>query len=191
MKLCDTCGNELPDDAAVCPFCETAQSSESSDHAWHTPGGHDWYTGSENDFDKVDKHESDIPSGSGRQPPSGRHPESGHQQVMVVNLEAGMPIVRDALTVLDMKIREARQQGYQVIKVIHGWGSSGQGGRIKAALPSHLDQCRKQRIIKGYLPGEKYSNTTPRGRHLISKYPELDATIRSDRRNPGITIIEL
>ncbi|MEX0680029.1 MAG: Smr/MutS family protein [Balneolales bacterium] len=102
-----------------------------------------------------------------------------------------MPAVAQALALLDIKISEAHLRGTGLIRVIHGWGSTGTGGRIKAALPQHLNDLKQRKIILDYLPGSQYSDTIPRGRHLLSKFPDLKTTIRPDRRNPGITLIEL
>lgn len=184
MKICDTCGNELPDDIVTCPFCETRQSPQSTVH----PPDAQTKSGK--------RHES-SPKKAGKKSKTAKIPAIGdpddslNQQIMDLNLKAGKPRVDHALNLLDMKIHEAKLQGIKLIKVVHGWGSSGEGGQIKAALPSRLDELKHRRVIRAYLPGEKYSNTTPQGQHLISNYPELQSTIRPDRRNPGITLIEI
>ncbi len=111
--------------------------------------------------------------------------------VLTVNLEAGKPDVAQALAHLDIKIAEFRQQGVALIKVIHGWGSSGSGGRIKAALPAHLAHLRRRRIIRGFVAGDQFAVSTRQGARLISKFPALKESISSTRKNPGITFIEL
>ncbi len=113
------------------------------------------------------------------------------QQVLTVNIESGMPDVAQALAQLDMKLGVARQQGAALVKVIHGWGSTGAGGRIKAALPQHLTDLKRRRIIRGYVPGDQFAISTRQGAQLISKYPVLKETMNTDRKNPGITFVEL
>lgn len=47
-----------------------------------------------------------------------------------LNLEAGFPSVDDAQRRLLAEMQSARQDGLRVLKVIHGWGSSGEGGKL-------------------------------------------------------------
>ena len=43
----------------------------------------------------------------------------------IVNLEAGMPMVADAMTALNREIRLAKRHGLAAVKLIHGFGSTG------------------------------------------------------------------
>lgn len=113
------------------------------------------------------------------------------QQILTVNIESGMPDVAQALAQLDIKLGVARQQGAALVRVIHGWGSTGAGGRIKTALPQHLTDLKRRRTIRGYVPGDQFAISTRQGAHLISKYPVLKETMNTDRKNPGITFVEL
>ena len=112
-------------------------------------------------------------------------------EIITLNLETGMPDVEQALARIDMKVSEARQQGIRLIRLIHGWGSSGTGGRIKEALPQHLADLKRRRVIRGYVQGEHYSISTRQGNDLLTRYPALKATLPTDRKNPGITFVEL
>ena len=47
-----------------------------------------------------------------------------------INLEAGFPSVDDARRRLVSEMQSARARGVRVIKVVHGWGSSGEGGTL-------------------------------------------------------------
>jgi hypothetical protein len=111
--------------------------------------------------------------------------------VLTVNIESGMPDVAQALALLDINLSVARRQGAALVKVIHGWGSTGAGGRIKAALPRHLADLKRRRVIRGYVPGDQFAISTRQGAHLISKYPVLKETMNADRKNQGITFVEL
>lgn len=140
----------------------------------------------------------DIPNGLGRCYRCGaplparstlRRAASGRPTT--VNLKTGLPTVAKALAVLDTRIDEARVRGVRLLRVIHGWGSSGTGGGIKAAIPKHLARLRRQRIIHDFVAGEHYSETTTEGRGLLARYPALKAELHNDRLNRGITFIEL
>ena len=47
-----------------------------------------------------------------------------------LNLEAGFPTIDDARRRLLSEMQSARARGVRVIKVVHGWGSSGEGGKL-------------------------------------------------------------
>jgi hypothetical protein len=51
-----------------------------------------------------------------------------------VNLEEGLPSVEQARTRLVSEITSARSAGTRLLKVIHGYGSSGVGGDLRIAL---------------------------------------------------------
>ena len=49
-----------------------------------------------------------------------------------LNLELGWPTVDQALRRLDAELEAARKMNTPLMKLIHGYGSSGKGGRIRA-----------------------------------------------------------
>ncbi len=155
MDVCDTCGNEIPGNPAMCPYCGSPQTNSQTS------------------------------------PRKQKQPKSAHQEIMTLNLEAGMPEVEQALARIDIRVSEARQQGVSMIRLIHGYGSSGVGGRIKKALPRHLADLKRRRIIRGFVHGENYAISTRQGDRLLSKYRTLKDSLPTDRKNPGITFIEL
>ena len=44
------------------------------------------------------------------------------------NVEAGLPTLDEARRLVIEEIKRAKREGMKVLKVIHGYGSSGQGG---------------------------------------------------------------
>ena len=78
-------------------------------------------------------------------------------KVRVVNLEAGKPTVEQARAKLNSEIARARSAGVSVLKIIHGYGSSGVGGRLRGAIRSSLRKRRKEKRIRTFVPGEKWS----------------------------------
>ena len=112
-------------------------------------------------------------------------------RLRTINIEAGMPLVEEGLARLEKELARAMQAGVDVVRVIHGYGSTGRGGKLRDACRTYLSRMRKARKIRTFLPGEDYSKTTNSGRNLISRCPDLRADERSDRQNPGITFVEL
>jgi DNA-nicking Smr family endonuclease len=111
--------------------------------------------------------------------------------VAVIDLEHGHLTVRDALLKLDARIASERMLGTKVLKVIHGWGSSGRGGAIKNSLPAHLDSLKKRGQIRAYIRGEAYDQFTEDGRRLVRQHKQLHQSFQSDVGNPGITLVIL
>jgi dsDNA-specific endonuclease/ATPase MutS2 len=60
-------------------------------------------------------------------------PTQPRVKVKTVNLEAGLPRVEEALIRLAREIANARQMKIRVLRIIHGWGSSGKGGKLRDA----------------------------------------------------------
>lgn len=99
--------------------------------------------------------------------------------------------MEQALERLERDLREARPCGAKVVRVIHGYGSSGRGGKIRDAVRRELGRKLARCEVKAVTLGESYSSTTNAGRDLLSRFKELKPTERSDSANPGITIVEL
>jgi hypothetical protein len=58
--------------------------------------------------------------------------------IKTVNLKTDMPLVHEALQRLDRELALARQQRCTVLKLIHGYGSTGAGGDIRIAVQKRL-----------------------------------------------------
>lgn len=58
--------------------------------------------------------------------------------MLTVNLESGHPDLETARRRLLAEIESARRQGVRVLKVIHGWGSSGAGGALCVGIRKSL-----------------------------------------------------
>jgi len=110
-------------------------------------------------------------------------------EVYTVNLEFGRPTVRDALHHLDISISGAKAQRIKVLKLIHGYGSTGVGGKIKLEILKELKFKKSRNIIKDYIEGEKFSPFDERVQKNISAYPEMLKDKDYARMNYGITIV--
>jgi hypothetical protein len=113
------------------------------------------------------------------------------QPLVDINLKSGLPTVKEALRRLDVMLEGARSRGARVVRVIHGYGSTGGGGKIRAATRRRLTLLERKGQIRQFLPGEQYSELTDKGRELLRGYPMLENSLRTDRSNRGITLVEL
>lgn len=109
----------------------------------------------------------------------------------VINLEAGRPSVDEARRRLLAEMQAARRDRVRLLKVIHGWGSSGAGGKLGPAIRRSLRLRVKQGHAVRVVPGERFSTDPLEGRALLARYPELRADTDLNRANPGITLVEL
>lgn len=112
-------------------------------------------------------------------------------RVRTINIESGMPTVEEGRGRLERKLDDARQRGVRVVRVIHGWGSSGKGGQLRSACRALLHRELKAKRLRAVVHGENYSRTTGAGRELMARYSELRRSERTDAKNPGITMVEL
>lgn len=109
------------------------------------------------------------------------------QQLRVVNLERGMPLVRDALQRLALELEFASRSGCKVLVLIHGYGSSGKGGAIKEAVRSQLQSSLEQKNLRQVVPGEECGKRFGHARQLMKRFPFLEEFVQ--RPNPGITLV--
>lgn len=109
----------------------------------------------------------------------------------VVNLEQGMPTVEAARIKLDQALRTAKARRLVTMKIIHGYGSSGKGGAIKRDVQSFLAGKKRAGLIRGFVPGERFSPFDPAARAILDACPALSRDSDYSRGNDGITIVLL
>ncbi len=107
------------------------------------------------------------------------------------NLERGMPRADQAIRQLTFEIRHSRQLGYRVLKIIHGYGSSGAGGRIRVEARAYLGRLLKRREIRGFIPGEDFSIFNPDTLAAFRLCDDLRRDRDLERHNNGVTFILL
>jgi hypothetical protein len=73
---------------------------------------------------------------------------------IVINLEAGGPSAEEALERLTQHVRAASEAGIRAVIVIHGYGSSGSGGKIKWVVRDALEQNYFSDRVDEYYFGE-------------------------------------
>jgi hypothetical protein len=100
-----------------------------------------------------------------------------------------MPSVPEALQRLDREISGARQQQQFLLKVIHGYGSTGVGGDIRVAVQRRLRELAQAGEIRGCIFGENWSKTDEVAWRILRDRPELKKDADLGRRNSGITVI--
>jgi hypothetical protein len=108
-----------------------------------------------------------------------------------INIKEGMPPVRTALSRLADELAAARAQGYALLKIIHGYGSTGIGGEIRAAVQTRLIELKKQGQIQDCIVGEDWRKSEERSWKLLGSYSALKQDHDLGKANRGITIVVL
>lgn len=108
-----------------------------------------------------------------------------------INLEMQNPDVNSALKQLEFFIASTRVSKGRVIKIIHGYGSSGKGGKIRTACRKLLKEHKTQGRITLFIKGEDFSIFDASTRYLIEKFPETSSDPDLNNANAGITYVLL
>ena len=108
-----------------------------------------------------------------------------------VNLKSGRPLVEPALGHLQAAIDEARAREVQVLTIIHGYGSSGEGGAIRRECRKVLDYMASRGEVRTVIAGEDFHRRHGPARDLLRKFPELGGNGNLNRRNRGVTLVVL
>ena len=109
-----------------------------------------------------------------------------------INLKRGNPLVEEALESLSTHLRNACEYGIKAIVLIHGYGSSGEGGKIKRAVHQALEANYFSDRVDEYYFGENIPNGSHAYQELIKKRPSLKTHLeRFKTGNSGITVLLL
>jgi hypothetical protein len=112
-------------------------------------------------------------------------------RVRVLNLEEGFPTRDQAYQKLDAALARARKDGIAVLKVIHGYGSTGAGGVLRFAVRGFLRQRKDKGEIAAFVNGESWSSFDERSKLIFAQAPELVMDSDLGRANKGITLVLL
>lgn len=108
-----------------------------------------------------------------------------------VNLEEGMPTVDRAIKRLIFELHQSRRMGVTVLKIIHGYGSSGTGGRIRIECRQYLGRLKAKRELRDVIPGEQFSIFDEATRAAFLLCGDLRKDRDLERHNNGVTFIVL
>jgi hypothetical protein len=107
------------------------------------------------------------------------------------NVEAGRPTLEDARRLVIAQIKQAKRDGARVLKVIHGYGSSGKGGTLCVGLRKSFRLRKKEGVIVEFIAGEDFSIFDKTTLDLLEAVPELRGDPDLDAANEGVTVLWL
>lgn len=79
------------------------------------------------------------------------------RKVESLNLELGQPTVDVAVQRMKNALSTYKRQGVKAVVLIHGWGSSGVGGSIKAAVRKSLQDSDMRGLVRAVVGGEEWA----------------------------------
>jgi hypothetical protein len=111
--------------------------------------------------------------------------------MLEVNIKEDMPTVDIALQRLETALRPRGKSG-ALIKIVHGYGSTGVGGKIRTAVRQRLRTKKASGAIRDFIPGEEFSMfDSATQKALALHHKELTADRDYNRSNEGITVVIL
>ena len=111
--------------------------------------------------------------------------------IRTYNVEAGRPTLDEARRLVIEQIKQAKRDGARVLKVIHGYGSSGKGGALCIGLRKSFRLRKKEGVIKDFIAGEDFSIFNDTALALVEAVPEVRGDPDLNATNEGVTILWL
>jgi hypothetical protein len=109
-----------------------------------------------------------------------------------LSLKRGSPSAEEALDRLTHHLRRASEVGVKVILLIHGYGSSGEGGRIKWAVHDALENNYFSDRVDEFYFGEEVAYASDAYHALLRRRPSLKSHLKLFKEgNSGMTVLLL
>ena len=108
--------------------------------------------------------------------------------VREINLKYDMPPADVAVRRMEIELSAGRHTGQKLFKFLHGYGSSGTGGKIRGAVRRAL--CGRQGVA-WVLPGESFGPFSAEARDAAQRWPALRQDRDWGRENDGVTVVVL
>ncbi|WP_130863908.1 hypothetical protein [Bacilliculturomica massiliensis] len=109
-------------------------------------------------------------------------------KVREINLERGRPAAETAVRDMVGQLGTGKRQGLRAVILIHGYGSSGTGGSIRAAVREKLRESSLRGLVRDWCGGENWIH---RKWEMIGLCGELAQYQRRIEGNPGVTVVIL
>jgi len=107
------------------------------------------------------------------------------------NVEAGLPTLEEARRLVIAEIKLAKRCRARVLKIIHGYGSTGTGGKLCIGLRKSFGLRKKEGAIRDFVAGEDFSIFNETVLQMLEAVPELRGDPDLNATNEGVTILWL
>lgn len=102
-----------------------------------------------------------------------------------------MPRADEALKRLAFELKRTRSLGFTALKLIHGYGSSGTGGRIRVETRAYLERLKGKGEIADFIPGERFTIFDGATLAAFRRCDDLRRDRDLERHNNGVTFVLL
>lgn len=106
-----------------------------------------------------------------------------------INIKSDMPSAKDAINLVSSIIEALKGDKPSVVKLIHGYGSTGKGGKIRVQLRNYLSILERNGLIDMYIEGENWDIFNEKAQKMLGKLSYLSKDSDLNRHNNGITFI--
>jgi hypothetical protein len=106
-----------------------------------------------------------------------------------INLKEDMPSVDEAGRRLAQILKSSRSRAVKALKIIHGYGSQGVGGAIRASVRKSLMKRVRAKEIRACIPGETWSLLNKESQEVLRQCDALSGDPDLGMANPGITVV--
>jgi hypothetical protein len=110
-------------------------------------------------------------------------------ETMVINVEAGLPTVEQARRRMLDALNATDASRTKIAVIIHGYGSTGAGGKLGTEMRKTLARLRNQGKCKYVIWGEQFSMFDETTRKAVEYCPALARSPYYAKDNFGVTIV--
>ena len=111
--------------------------------------------------------------------------------IRVFNVEADRPTLDEARRLVIEEIKKAKRDRVRILKVIHGYGSSGKGGRLCVGLRKSFGLRKKEGVIKDFVAGPDFTIFNQATLDLLEAVPALRGDPDLNATNEGVSFLWL
>lgn len=111
--------------------------------------------------------------------------------IKTINIKSSLPSVDEARKLLNNLLIQAYNDGTRLIKIVHGYGSTGLGGKLKIAIRNSLIRRKREGLVENIIFGENFTNLNKNLDEILRKFPALKCDVDYKKKNEGITIVIL
>jgi len=106
-----------------------------------------------------------------------------------VDIKSDQPDVETARRRLISVMHKAKAERVRVLKIIHGYGSSGKGGDIRYMVREYLDMQKYSPLYKYYVRGEEFGTGYDEGLKIAAEFKQLRHDGDWSNHNRGVTLV--
>ncbi|MDR0819141.1 MAG: Smr/MutS family protein [Oscillospiraceae bacterium] len=114
---------------------------------------------------------------------------NGISEIREVNIKYDNPTVSDAIKRVTYHIHDGKRYKLKAVKFIHGYGSTGKGGKIREKTREYLQVQKERGVIADWIPGDNFTIFNQSVLKAFLKCDELRRDSDLERHNNGVTFV--